>query len=368
MMFLALLLPCSALLAPASHRRRPRATLRAAAATWDTTTGPSSTLVAGGGPAGIATAIMLARRGWKNIRVCDRLEEPFKPDDDVTWSDAARFYLVGLGLRGQRALGQLDAWADVEKYCAEVVGRKDWAPGAGPDEGAERIFDDRPVSTQVIARDRLQGALYEVASTKYPEISFDWGAEVQDVAVDGGDGVEATLRLSDGTEQILRPPLVIGADGTARTVAMALEEAAPRRTRITRYDDDNERVFKTVPLDLPEAWRGDINYSARSASGRLNFDALPSGRAAADAKKRYCGVLLLKADDPLAQADSDPEELRALMDEFLPQFMPYVDAAAFEAVAKKPASRLPGFRFVGPRARAPSGLSSSLALLRPFNR
>ena len=90
------------------------------------------------------------------------------------------------------------------------MGRKDWAPGAGPDEGVERIFTDRPVSTQVIARDRMQGALYKVAKRKYgSQISFDWETEV-DVEDD-----EVTLTRGS-TEEVLRPDLVVGAGGTAR--------------------------------------------------------------------------------------------------------------------------------------------------------
>ena len=262
---------------------------------WRTKEGPQSTLIAGGGPAGLLTAIAFAKRGWTNIRVVDRLREPYDPGDELIWSDAARFYLVGLGLRGQTALTELGAWDTVQSYCAEVVGRKDWAPGAGPDEGVERIFTDRPVSTQVIARDRMQGALYKVAKEKYgSQINFDWETEV--------DVEDDDVTLTKGaTEEVLRPSLIVGADGTARTVAMALEEN-DRRVRIKRYDDDNCRVFKTVPLDLPEGWRGDVNYSTRSKGGRMNFDALPS-----DAEnRRYCGVLLLREGDALAQEDSSP--------------------------------------------------------------
>ena len=284
------------------------------------------------------TAIAFAKRGWTNIRVVDRLREPYDPGDELIWSDAARFYLVGLGLRGQTALTELGAWDTVQSYCAEVVGRKDWAPGAGPDEGVERIFTDRPVSTQVIARDRMQGALYKVAKEKYgSQINFDWETEV--------DVEDDDVTLTKGaTEEVLRPSLIVGADGTARTVAMALEEN-DRRVRIKRYDDDNCRVFKTVPLDLPEGWRGDVNYSTRSKGGRMNFDALPS-----DAEnRRYCGVLLLREGDALAQEDSSPDELRALMKECLPQFEPFVNDENLNNIAKKPASRLPGFRYVGPR-------------------
>ena len=97
-------------------------TTRAAAApppgkSWRTKEGPQSTLIAGGGPAGLLTAIAFAKRGWNNIRVVDRLREPYDPGDELIWSDAARFYLVGLGLRGQTALTELGAWDTVQSYC-----------------------------------------------------------------------------------------------------------------------------------------------------------------------------------------------------------------------------------------------------------
>lgn len=62
-------------------------------------------LVIGAGPAGIASAIMLAKRGYQ-VEVLDRLEAPAAVDS-AAWSDTARFYLIGLGGRGQRALQEL---------------------------------------------------------------------------------------------------------------------------------------------------------------------------------------------------------------------------------------------------------------------
>lgn len=96
---------------------------------WRTAEGPASSVIVGGGPAGMATAIMFAKRGWRNVVVVDRLGAPPDPSDAAIWGDTARFYLVGLGARGQRSLAALGAWDDVERYCAAVVGRKDWAPG-----------------------------------------------------------------------------------------------------------------------------------------------------------------------------------------------------------------------------------------------
>jgi 2-polyprenyl-6-methoxyphenol hydroxylase-like FAD-dependent oxidoreductase len=155
-------------------------------------------------------------------------------------------------------------------------------------------------------------------------------------------------------------PLLVAADGSGRTMAtaiVALEQArflaktktpwtrywSARRSALSihRYPDDNQRIYKTIPLRLPVAngWRGDLNYSARTK--RVNFDALP-----ANTKGDYCGVLLLKSNDPLARANTDPTELRALLNDALPQFSALLDDETVAAVARKPVSYLPAFRYV----------------------
>ena len=104
----------------------------------------------------------------QDIHVYERLPAPAASDDSSVWGDTARFYLIGLGGRGQKALQELGAWEPVKRRSVVVLGRKDWAPGAGVDEGVERIFgDDRPYKTTVIPRDRLAGVLREVALDAY---------------------------------------------------------------------------------------------------------------------------------------------------------------------------------------------------------
>lgn len=334
-----------------------------------------STVIVGAGPTGLATSIMLARRGWTDIHVYDRLGPPPEPDDDQIWSDTARFYLVGLGGRGQRALAAIDAWEEVRKYTNTVTGRKDWSPESDPKEGVERRFTDRKYLTEVIARDRLVGALYRLAREKYPTaITFHHNLECTAVRWDAaGDEAHAAFAptAKDGASLAAASPecrevateFLIGADGSARTIA---NEAASvtRHIKVTRYVDDNQRVYKTVPLKLPEGWSCDLNYSARTKDGRVNFDALP-----ANDRGDYCGVLLMRASDPLAAPRTSAVELRELLDDALPQFSELLDDGEVAVIASKAPSTLPFFRYVGPRLHVGSStllLGDAVHTVKPY--
>lgn len=167
-------------------------------------------------------------------------------------------------------------------------------------------------------------------------------------------------KLCDAEEPIvLATNLLIGADGTSRTIANQMQQDdkeereamnpiqrlfAGKPFTVTRYEDDNQRIYKSIPFNVPKGWRPDLNYSARTEGSRVTLEALP-----ADRKGSYCGILLMKKDDPLAAPDIDPAEFRKFFQEELPQFNDLVDDETMASVAKKPPSFLPGFRYVGPR-------------------
>ena len=136
-------------------RRRPRPSA------------PSRTVVVGGGPTGLATAIMLARRGWENVEVWERLGRPARPDDTAVWGDPDRSYNVGVSGRGQIALEKLGACERVLRYCKRVNGRMDWSP-QNPN-GVTRESTEKKYATQVIQRDRLVATLLEEIEEKYSD-------------------------------------------------------------------------------------------------------------------------------------------------------------------------------------------------------
>jgi kynurenine 3-monooxygenase len=363
-------------------------------------------VVCGGGPAGLLTAIMLADKldvGCK-IYVYDRLSPPPLPEDMEIWNDVAKFYLIGLGGRGQTALSQFGVWSNVVlPHCVAVRGRRDWSPESNSEEGTTRIFTtkDKPITTQVLPRDKLVGCLYQhIIRTPglASRIVLKYGYEITpldfDYRIDASPsesnveeplvklrvspidatttsrtrpttGIDAAnAASSEGSEEIVTK-LLVAADGTIRTVANAMETADRERIckirnpirrfmtrvmnppfRVIRYIDDNQRIYKTIPMKIPSDWRPDLNYSARTKGGRINFDALP-----ANSNGEFCGVLLLKKDDSLAAANTDPVELRQRLNESLPQFSRLLDDETIVAVAQKPVSFLPGFRYVTPRLR-----------------
>jgi 2-polyprenyl-6-methoxyphenol hydroxylase-like FAD-dependent oxidoreductase len=328
------------------------------------------------------------------IAVCERRATiPPSPSDQAVWNDVARFYLLGIGHRGQAALKQFGVFDDFLKASVEVQGRRDWQPGMTKVEDGRITPANKDPPSRVLARDKLVGVLHEHLVENYilqrnATIDLLYGYEVsplsfgstpedmvkvritkcEDMPVAEASSSSSSLYpASQESEQLCNvndyveatTGFLVGADGASRTVARAMEETDAERYRrltpiqklfsqkpfrITRFDDDNPRVYKSVPIRLPGDWPRGLNYSARSRSSRITLEALPS-----DNEGNMCALLLMKPDDELAHPNVDPKKLRQFFDDEFPQFGALVDDEEIARIAQKPASRLPVFRYAGPR-------------------
>ncbi|KAH8075607.1 FAD binding protein [Aureococcus anophagefferens] len=242
-------------------------------------------------PAGLLSAIALARRGWA-VDVFERGAAP--PASSACWGAGERSYQLGLNGRGQKALRRFGVMDRVDARAASVRGRLSIGADGNLTEtrltppgepGAEKSY-----VTRVMQRDRLQACLLEAVGD-YERVAVHFG-----VACDGvGLGDRPTLALDPPRERTW--DLVVGADGVNSHVRAALEGAPGSTTRCVRFENRNERRYRTIPLH-PSRVPGtptDLNWGFRNASAGLGMDALPT------LEGEMVAVLLFKPDSPVSR-------------------------------------------------------------------
>eukprot|EP01041_Mallomonas_annulata_P003810 gene3810-7580_t len=314
-----------------------------------------STTVIGSGPAGLCTAIMLAKRGYSNIKLYDKLSEPPSPNSTV-WEDlnADRAYNIGINGRGQNALRYFGVMPRIEKFATTVVGRMDWTPESPVDEPRELIFGtQKSYLTKCIQRDRLTACLLEEIREEYStKIKVYFNTECKNVQwIDEGKPTEKVL-LQLCKEEADTPPIVwkeeanfvIGADGAQSAIRTAMEIKKENGFFHKKFEDKNVRVYRTIPLYFPKdskKWRGDVNYSARTKSD-VNLDALPTTEGP------YVGVVLFRPWDTRLTDMKTASDARNFFNSIFPMFSPFIDDKDLVIFAKKIPSKLPKFSYSGP--------------------
>jgi kynurenine 3-monooxygenase len=361
-------------------------------------------VVCGGGPAGLLTAIMLAQKyyasgsstgssqGGKNkIHLYESRAQPPSDSDSSIWNDnVARFYTLGVFGRGKTALEAFGVWDLVEAASCKLVGNQVWKPNnSNPIQSFFKDTGRNPIYT--LPRDKLVAVLHKYIVDNYADqVELHYGYEVEPVDFDYQNGSKVLLQVNkcccddakimdgngssptttatttkdplcglDGNTIKLTTGFLIGADGSARTVANRIQQVeqiefaamnplrrlfAGRPFRVVRFVDDNQRVYKTIPIQLPSDWRHDLGYSSSSEKRRYSIVTLPANRNGA-----LCAVLLMKKDDPMAKADVNPKDFRHMMDESFSHFSQLLSDKEVARVATKPPSNFPLFRYAGPR-------------------
>ena len=322
----------------------------------------------------------------QHVHLYERREEiPPSPTDVEIWSStniADRYYLIGLGGRGITALQRFGVWKDVEAVSIAVPGRKDWTTKKSKnkdgeeseyvDDGIEKMLTDRKYMTHVLPRDKLVSVLHKHINDKYSDrVTMHYGYDIQPVDFDYGtedeDDVDTTsvlVRIVDSPssdngaqDRIISTKFLIVADGSARSFVNQMEKEdgdnhVDDPIHVERYVDDQPRIYKSIPFQVPEGWKSNLNYSVRADSAekgqpQIIFDALPVSQSSTG--RDYCGVLLLPENHPMSQANVDVNYMDSFLRTTLPQLYPCFEKDKIVDLAKKSPSALPKFRYVGPR-------------------
>jgi len=163
--------------------------------------------VVGGGPAGLASAMMLAKRGWAKVTVLESR-------DKVTGYDPSLGFVYMIDGRGQGSLQEIDG--------SIVDSLADRAAGKGLTT-AINIYDPQGKHSSLslqnkhvnywIARYEFLAVLYDAMLRMFGSVvSLVASTRCTDVKVEDGVLTVHTLH-HDGQTGVLTPDLIIGADG-----------------------------------------------------------------------------------------------------------------------------------------------------------
>lgn len=181
----------------------------------------SDVIVVGGGPAGSATAMLLAARGLK-VTLLDRARFPREKACSEFMSPATTEVLQRLGV-----LQDLERESSARPTSLRIV-----ADGGHTLVGS---FASAPVSPWrsfglSLRRDRLDARLLGAASDAGVRVHQGW--IVNGLFRELSTAVRVTARGSDGQERTLHAPVVVGADGLRSIVARAAGKVTRGRRRV----------------------------------------------------------------------------------------------------------------------------------------
>jgi len=310
-------------------------------------------VIVGGGPSGLATAIMLARRGYKDIHVYEKLDVPPPPDSEE-WGDINRSYMLGIGGRGQCALNKMELLDKIKKYCMTVNGRMSW--NANQIEPKISEFSDRKYKACTLARDRLVACLLEEISEKYAEqISLNYNFDCTDIKwqLEKSPKVQLTITSTKNppakiSSHKIETNFVVGADGVKSSVRLSMEEnpelvesLSGKPMKVFKFENKNERIYKTIPLRVPKDWRVDLNYQAQSKMG-VNFEALPS------VEGHMVGLILYRPENDDINNIKTIYQARRFFKKAFPGLERFFTDEDLKGFVKRPPSSLPSFSYCGP--------------------
>lgn len=247
-------------------------------------------LVAGGGPAGAATAALVAERGH-DVLLVERAAEPqFKVGESLM--PATYWSLTRLGV-----LEQVRATAFPKKWSVQFFNHK--GEGSRPFYFHE-LRDEESSQTWQVLRSEFDQMLLDNAVAKGAVVRR--GVSVREVLFDGDRAVGARLRLPDGSERTVESRVVVDASGQSALIASRLglrdfEPCLRNVSYFTHYDD--------ARLDEGIDAGATLIFRTADRNAWFWFIPLPNGRASVGVVGSVGALVDGRGKDPQAIFDEE---------------------------------------------------------------
>ncbi|KST64417.1 FAD-dependent oxidoreductase [Mastigocoleus testarum] len=236
------------------------------------------TLIVGGGPAGFATALMLAKRGWKNITVLEK-----RPDADYYEPDKSFNYLIdGRGQKFTDYIGITENLIEngvpnTEFYLTEIKANGNRKTLKVP------LADSDCKTSYWVTRKTFVSLLYSEIEKNWQEsITVIFNAkcvEISKILADEGESekLKVTAEIKNGESLIFEPFLLVGCDGINSIVRNTLKQwdkSSSNRFEMNYFPSGSAGLrYKvlTLPPRFPldengnELTTSEMSYAVRSA-------------------------------------------------------------------------------------------------------
>eukprot|EP01025_Chloroclados_australasicus_P028344 TRINITY_DN2810_c0_g1_i2.p1 TRINITY_DN2810_c0_g1~~TRINITY_DN2810_c0_g1_i2.p1 ORF type:complete len:567 (-),score=36.48 TRINITY_DN2810_c0_g1_i2:513-2213(-) len=207
-------------------------------------------VVVGGGPAGLGTALMLAKQGWKDITVLEAL-------DQEKYYSLDRSYSYQLNRRGYTLLQSLDVFHELQERGMISTDTKGFCM-VKPD--GKQVSIPSPYSSKdinqisyVLNRLDVSTMLKEKFDDYKDRIKFHFNAKCIDLQTQN-DTLAITYQIDNQPPETIEPQLIVGSDGTNSVVRTKLHELSGNQKYNLTQHNVVQTGYRFKIVQLPEGF------------------------------------------------------------------------------------------------------------------